>query len=49
MKHELEAKGGTVIAPALPDTNHPNVEEQIKFIAENAQFNSNTVLVGHSL
>ena len=49
LKHELEAKGGIVIAPALPNPDSPNVEEQIKFIVDNAQFNQNTILVGHSL
>lgn len=45
----MEARGGHVMAPTLPNTNEPNVEEQIKFIVDNAQFNENTILVGHSL
>ncbi len=49
LKHELEATGGVVIIPALPNPDAPNVEEQIKFITDNAQFNENTILVGHSL
>ncbi len=49
LKKELEAKGGVVIIPALPNPDQPNIEEQITFITDNAQFNSHTVLVGHSL
>lgn len=49
LKSELEKKGGLVINPPLPNPDAPNVEEQIKFIADNAQFNESTILVGHSL
>lgn len=49
LKSELEKTGAHVITPVLPNTMNPNVEEQISFIADNAEFNENTVLVGHSL
>lgn len=49
LKRELEARGGVVTIPALPNPDMPDIEEQINFIATNAQFNHNTILVGHSL
>ncbi len=49
LKKELEAKGGIVLNPPLPNPDEPNVEEQISFIVDNAKFNVNTILVWHSL
>lgn len=49
LKSELEATGGVVMTPALPNPDAPNVNEQVQFIVDNAQFNTHTVLVGHSL
>gem|GEM_PF-4508981 len=35
--------------PPLPNPDQPNIDQQIAFIANNALFNDNTILVGHSL
>ncbi len=49
LKKELEAKGHEVITPELPDTNEGNVEKQVQYVIDNYTFDSDTVVLGHSL
>lgn len=49
LKKELENKGYKVSVPKLPDTNNPNIIEQIDYVLKNCRFDENTVLLGHSL
>ncbi len=49
LKTELENQGYLVNSPQLPNTDHPKEAEQVKFVLENCDINSNTVIVGHSL
>ncbi|MCX6781358.1 MAG: alpha/beta fold hydrolase, partial [Candidatus Magasanikbacteria bacterium] len=49
LKKELESRGHSVVALDLPNTSHPNVEEQVKFLLDNVSFTPNTVIVAHSL
>ncbi len=46
---KLEELGHTVIIPELPNTNNPVEEEQVQAALESADFDENTILVGHSL
>ena len=48
LKEELEAKGYQVSVPVLPGTEYPHLGEQLAFVLKNFQFNSDTILVGHS-
>ncbi len=48
LKTELEKQGHEVYAPDLPNTDHPDAEEQAKFVLDNFKFDENTVLIGHS-
>ncbi|MDR1197166.1 MAG: class I tRNA ligase family protein [Candidatus Nomurabacteria bacterium] len=45
----LENDGYKVQAPILPNSDNPDVQEQVKYVLENVKFDKNTVLVGHSL
>lgn len=49
LKEELGKRGNSVWAQNLPNTNDPNIEEQVEFVLKNASFDANTILVGHSL
>lgn len=49
LKRELEKRGHTVEVPLLPNTNNPDINEQARFVLNNCRFNSNTVVLGHSL
>ncbi len=49
LKNELEKRGHTVEVPVLPNSDDPNVEEQVQFVLDNVQFTENTILIGHSL
>jgi leucyl-tRNA synthetase len=49
LKKELEKRGAKVFVPALPNTDNPSIPEQVEFVLKNAEFNENTVLLGHSL
>jgi len=49
LKKKLEEKGHKVNVPKLPNTNNPNINEQIKHVLQNCKFDENTVLLGHSL
>ncbi len=48
LKAELEKRGHEVYIPDLPNTNHPDAEEQAKFVLDNFELDENTVLIGHS-
>ncbi len=45
----LEALGHSVVIPELPNTNNPVEEEQVQAALDAAEFDENTILVGHSL
>jgi leucyl-tRNA synthetase len=49
LKRELESRGYHVTAPELPNTENPTIPEQIEYVLKNIKFDSNTVLLGHSL
>ncbi|MBI2047262.1 leucine--tRNA ligase [Candidatus Pacearchaeota archaeon] len=49
LKRELEKKGYKVSVPKLPNTDNPNVNEQVKYVLDNCKLDENTVLLGHSL
>ena len=51
LKMELEKQGHQVWNPDLPNTDEPNVDEQVQFILDNAPFaiDENTIVTGHSL
>lgn len=48
MKKELEAKGYTVWLPQMPNADHPNLEEWLPFIMDQASLTEDTILIGHS-
>lgn len=49
LKAHLESLGHTVISPALPNTDKPNIDEQVSFLEELVTLDSDTVILGHSL
>lgn len=49
LKKTLEAKGYTVQAPQMPDTEDPKQDEQVEYVLKNCTLDENTVLIGHSL
>jgi len=49
LKKELEDKGYKVDVPRLPNSENPNIIEQINYVLKNCKFNENTILLGHSL
>ncbi len=49
LKEELEKKGFEVRVPDLPNTNEPNLEEQMKFVLDNFKIDENTIVITHSL
>lgn len=49
LKKELEARGHSVVALDLPNTDMPNVKEQAKYVLKQTTLNKDTVIVAHSL
>ncbi|MBI5135638.1 leucine--tRNA ligase [Candidatus Uhrbacteria bacterium] len=49
LAQELKRQGHTVFCPDLPNTEHPNIQEQVEYILDNTAINEDTILVGHSL
>lgn len=49
LKIELERRGYKVQAPTLPHTEDPKVYEQVSYVLQNTHFDSETVVLGHSL
>ena len=49
LKDELEKNGHSVFAPNLPNTNNPNISEQVDYVLANTKIDENTIIVGHSL
>lgn len=49
LKGELEAKGYSVTAPQMPNSDNPTEEEQVGYCLNNLKFDENTVIVAHSL
>lgn len=47
--NSLSSKSFKVWAEDMPDSEDPDVEKQAEFVLKNAQFDKNTVLLGHSL
>lgn len=48
LKKELQDKGYEVWVPDLPQANNPNLERYNKFIFSNWEFDSESILIGHS-
>lgn len=48
LKDELETRGYTVSVPYYPDLNHEDIKTFLPKVLSNHQFDSETVLVGHS-
>jgi len=49
LKRELESRGYKVSIPKLPNSNNPDIMEQVDYVLKNEKFDENTVLLGHSL
>ncbi len=49
LKERLEAKGYTVQAPQLPNTDSPTEDDQVGYVIDSCTIDENTVIVGHSL
>jgi len=50
LRKEIESRGGKVVfAPDLPNTNNPDINEQVDYVLKNHEFNENTIIVAHSL
>ena len=49
LKKELENRGYKVSVPKLPNTDNPDINEQVEYVLKNCKFDENTVLLGHSL
>jgi len=49
LKTELEKLGCTVWLENLPNTNNPNLDEQVEFVLQSVTLDSQTIVVGHSL
>jgi len=50
LKEELRKKGHEVIAFDMPNTEHPKIEEWVKYLEENIKdVDENTYFVGHSV
>lgn len=49
LKAELEKRGHRVQIPQLPNTNDPDILEQIEFVKKNVKFDEQTILIAHSL
>lgn len=48
IKNELEKIGYQVWLPQLPGIDNPKLKEILPFILRNAQFNPDTIMIGHS-
>lgn len=49
LKKELEMRGHQVEIPELPNAKNPNIEKQVQYVLKTIKFNTDTVLLGHSL
>lgn len=49
LKDRLEAAGNEVVIPKLPNSDDPDISEQVSYVQENVELTEDTVLVGHSL
>lgn len=49
LKHELENQSYDVLAPEFPDTNHPKLENWLKYNEQFQDTLSNSIMIGHSL
>lgn len=48
LKEELELLGKKAFVPDMPSTNRPDANQQAEYVLKNANFDENTVLLGHS-
>jgi predicted alpha/beta hydrolase family esterase len=48
LKNRLEEKGYTVWLPTLPNTEHPRLDEQLRFIQNNWDYTEESIIIGHS-
>ena len=48
IKSNLESRGFSVWAPALPNAAKPNLQDWLPFVLENGEITENTILIGHS-
>jgi leucyl-tRNA synthetase len=49
LKEELEKRGAKVYVPTLPNPDDPKVTDQVAEVLKKVPFDSETVLIGHSL
>ncbi len=51
LKEKLEMQGNKVFLPDLPNTEKPNIDEQVQYVLDNVDFeiDENTIIVAHSL
>lgn len=49
LKKAVEDKGGSVQIHSLPNSDEPNIDEQVEFILKNYTFSEKTTIVTHSL
>ncbi len=49
LKQELNKRTVKVVCPNLPNANHPTEDEQVAYVLKTCEFNSRTILFGHSL
>ncbi|MDZ7726324.1 MAG: leucine--tRNA ligase [Candidatus Campbellbacteria bacterium] len=49
LRRKLEEQGHSVEIPTLPNSDDPNIEEQVKYVNENVNLDEDTILLGHSL
>lgn len=48
LKKQLEEKGYRVFLPDLPGADKPQIDRYNKFLLKNWEYNSETILIGHS-
>ncbi len=48
LRAALEKRGCSVWVPQLPNTNQPDINEQLIYVLKNGIFDEETILVGHS-
>ncbi|MBN2052924.1 serine hydrolase family protein [Candidatus Woesearchaeota archaeon] len=49
LKHELEERGYTVFAPAMPDPENPRINTWVGALKKIIKPDQNTILIGHSI
>jgi len=49
LKRELESRGHSVEVPELPNSDSPDIDEQVEYVLNSCHLDSQTTLLGHSL